>query len=518
MRSRLDLAIKFTVYTLSFVALCVLAFLYLAGFFDNLSFENPGLDLAYRVFMIVFRLNIIWVVLLILLENSNPAKTLAWVGVLVLLPVIGFFLYIWFGRSFRKKRRADIKARKHSDRMEKAASYQLELLNLSDIESPTTERLMNLLLRSANAPYSDNNQVTVISDGAEKFEALFQAIEQAEHHIHLEYYILRDDEIGNRLADRLVRKAEQGVEVRIVFDDVGSIMLSHAYRRKLQEAGVELYPFFEVLFPALSRDLNYRNHRKIAIVDGKIGFIGGFNVGDEYLGKSKRFGYWRDTHLMIRGEAVLSLQSIFLDDWNYVAKQNLTGSAYFPKIDDCGNCMVQVVASGPDYRWKSMHHAFHKLIADAKEKLWITSPYLVPDESISMALKVAALSGVDVRIIIPKNPDHFFVYWSGQSNIQELLEAGVRIYAYGKGFVHSKVMICDRSIATVGTANLDMRSMEINFEVNAFVYDEDVILRLEQDFHEDLKVCEKYDLEIFRRRGIDRRFLEAIGRIVSPLQ
>jgi len=347
---------------------------------------------------------------------------------------------------------------------------------------------------------------------------LIGCIERAKEHIHIEYFIIKDDQIGNEIRRLLIEKAKQGVKVRIIYDAVGSFRLSKYYIESLKKAGVEIYPFFPVAFPLFSRDLNYRNHRKIVVVDGVVGFVGGLNIGDEYLGKSDKFNFWRDTHLEIKGEAVYALQTIFLNDWNYVSKQIIDGADFFPEHIIHKQALMQVVASGPDSEWQAILQAFYKMMASATDKIWITTPYLVPEESLMMGLKTAALSGVDVRIIIPSQPDHFFVYWSSQSNIEALLEAGVKIYQYRNGFIHSKIIIADRLSATVGTTNLDIRSLEINFEVNAFIYDVPTIIRLEEDFVRDLKECNEYSLEGFRKRKFRYKVLEALGRLVSPLQ
>lgn len=501
--------------------LLVLTVAYMAGAFNDLSFESPFLNTLYEYGTILFRINIIWIGLVIFFENSNPSRTVAWLLVLTLLPVVGFFLYVLFGRSYRKKRQAAAKILSDSDRMEKAAEIQSSLLDYIDLpnsDNPANKRLMQLLLKNAKAPFSLSNEVTVLTNGYNKFTRLFTMIREAKEHIHLEYFIIKDDHIGNELRELLIEKAKEGVEVRIIFDDVGSMALSRKYIKSLKEVGIEVYSFFKVPIPIFSRDLNYRNHRKIVVIDGKVGFVGGLNIGDEYIGKSDKFEFWRDTHLEIKGEAVYALQTIFLNDWNYVAKQVVQGVKYYPPVDTTHQSLVQIAASGPDSQWKSILQAFYKMIGNAVEKVWVTTPYLVPEDSILMGLKAAALSGVDVRIIIPSQPDHFFVYWASQANIQALLEAGVKIYQYKNGFIHSKIMIVDQMVATVGTANLDIRSMEINFEVNAFLYDVDVIARLEEDFLNDLEESIVYDLETFKERSLMRRFLEAMGRLVSPLQ
>jgi len=494
---------------------------YMGGLFNGLTFESPTLNAFYGVMQLLFRVNIIWIGLVIFLENNNPSRTLAWLLVLILLPVVGFFLYILFGRSYRKKRKAEAKILSDSDRMEKAADVQSNLLDYIDLpnsENPANKRLMQLLLKNAKAPFSLRNEVTVLTNGLSKFNRLFTSIKEAQDHIHLEYFIIKEDRIGNELKDLLIMKSLEGLKVRLIFDDVGSMLLSRQYIKSLKNAGVEVYSFFKVPIPIFSRDLNYRNHRKIVVIDGTIGFVGGLNIGEEYIGNSDKFEFWRDTHLEIQGEAVYALQTIFLNDWNYISKQVVQGARYYPENKVTKNSLVQIAASGPDSEWKCILQAFYKMISNAVDKIWVTTPYLVPEESIMMGLKTAALSGIDVKIIIPAQPDHFFVYWASQANIQQLLEAGVKIYQYRNGFIHSKIMIVDRLAATVGTANLDIRSMEINFEVNAFLYDIDVIARLEEDFMGDLEESDAFDLDTFKNRKFYRKLLEATGRLVSPLQ
>lgn len=512
---------KKTFYMLLAIMILILTLLYMAGAFDNLDFQSPLLNAIYPYIQMLFRVNVIWIGLVIFLENDNPSRTVAWLVVLILLPVLGFFLYILFGRSYRKRRMAKAKVLSDSDRMAKAAEVQsslLEYIDLPNSENPSNKKLMQLLLKNAKAPFSLSNEVVVLTNGLSKFNRLFSAIKDAKDHIHLEYFIIKDDTIGKELKELLITKVTEGVKVRIIYDDVGSVELSKKYITALKSAGIEVFAFFKVPLPIFTRDLNYRNHRKIAIIDGKVGFVGGLNIGDEYIGSSDKFEFWRDTHLEIKGEAVYSLQTIFLNDWNYVSHQDVQGSRYYPEIEVAKTSLVQIAASGPDSEWKCILQAFYKMISNSVDKIWITTPYLVPEESIMMGLKTAALSGIDVKIIIPSQPDHFFVYWASQANIQKLLEAGVKIYRYKNGFIHSKIMIVDRLAATVGTANLDIRSMEINFEVNAFLYDIDVIVRLEEDFIQDLEESTEYDLSTFKKRKLHHKFLEAMGRLVSPLQ
>lgn len=513
--------VKKTVVLMILSMVMLFSLFYALGFFNTLSIKSPTINLFLAIFNVLVRINVLWIGLVIFLENKNPSRTMAWLVVLILLPLVGFFIYILFGRSYHKKHKSKSKLLMDSNRMEKAADIQMELLDymvLPNSDNPSNKRLMQLLLKNAKSPFSLCNEVVVLTNGKNKFVHLIQQLKQAKHHIHLEYFIIKDDQLGNEIADILVQKSLEGVQVRVIYDDVGSWELSTSYIRRLKNAGVEIKPFFKVVLPIFSRELNYRNHRKIVIIDGKVGYIGGLNIGDEYLGVSEKFEFWRDTHLAIEGEAVYALQSVFLNDWNFVAKQSVGGAAYFPENHVTNQSLVQIAASGPDSQWKCILQAFYKMISSAQEKLWIESPYLVPEESLLMGLKTAALSGVDVKIIIPSVPDHFFVYWASQANIEGLLEAGVKIYRYKKGFIHSKIVIADRLSASVGTANLDIRSMEINFEVNAFLYDIEIIKHLEKDFVVDLQNSDEIKLDEFKARGGAIKFLEALGRLVSPLQ
>lgn len=484
--------------------------------------HSPMIGIVKTFFNWAFALYLAMVGLVIFLENKNPAKTMSWLLVLFLLPGVGFVFYILFGRNYRNKFRIRKKGTLARSRLDQAAGLQQEMIDYLDLfggnDSYVNNRLINLLLKNANAPFSVNNWVEVLTNGEPAYQAMLEAIEQAREHIHFEFFIIRNDHIGNVFKEKLMQKAKEGVSVRIIYDSVGCWKLGDAFIQELKSAGCEIVPFFPVVFPVLSRELNYRNHRKIIVVDGKVGFVGGLNIGDEYLGKNKYLGFWRDTHLKVLGEAVYSLQDIFLNDWHFLTSQVLDENEMFPKIGDCGNTTMQIAASGPDSGWKSLLQAYFTMISTAEDRIWITTPYLVPEDSIKMGLITAALSGVDVRIIIPSKPDHFFVYWASQDNIQELLEAGVKIYSYTKGFIHSKILLVDGIGASVGTANLDIRSLEINFEINAFIYDQAVVKRLEQDFYQDLQDSVAVSLEEFLKRPFWHKLLEACGRLVSPIQ
>lgn len=470
---------------------------------------------------LIFSVYVLLTALVVFFEQRNPNKTISWILVLLLLPGVGILFYLFFGQDLRKRWKLQKKER-NTPKVERTAEIQKQIVEhielFSQEESLVSKRLINLLLASSNSPFYVDSKVDVLNNGGQTYEAMFESIEGAFDHIHLEMFIIRDDGVGNRLKDLLIQKAGEGVRVRVLYDSVGCWKLSRRYVEELSVAGIDIKPFFPVILPAVRRDLNYRNHRKILVVDGFTGFVGGLNIGDEYLGADEKLGYWRDTHIKLTGECVYSLQSIFVMDWEFTTGEAIKGERYFPPMSRTGHSIVQIAASGPDSDWKTILHAYFTMIATAEARIWITTPYLVPEDSILMGLKTAALSGVDVRILIPSKPDHLLVYWASRDNLEGLLEAGVRIYTYERGFIHSKILLVDGIGASIGTANLDVRSLEINFEVNAFIYDQVFVEKLEQDFLDDLAESKEILLEEHRRRKLPQRFMESLGRIVSPLQ
>ena len=360
-----------------------------------------------------------------------------------------------------------------------------------------------------------NNKVTRFITGADKFEALVRDIRQAKEFIHLEYYIWRGDKLGTRLVEELTKKAEEGVEVRLLYDGMGNSRLPKDFFDKLHAAG----GYTAAFLPPFIVRINYRNHRKLCIIDGKVGYIGGFNVGDEYLGIVKRYGPWRDTHLRVVGDAIDQMQIRFIKDWNFTTRYGAVQleQRYFPLREQTEGIRMQIVSSGPDTKWHNVHNGYFKMINEAEHHIYLTTPYFVPDDGIFEALRVAALSGLDVRILIPGNPDHFFVYWASMSYLGQLLEAGVRCYQYERGFIHSKSLCIDGKMSSVGTANMDIRSFDLNFEVNAFLYDAAFTRELEQDFLNDLKSSVEITREWYYRRRWWFKVKEAVARLISPM-
>lgn len=452
--------------------------------------------------------------IVIVLEKRDPEKTIAWLLVLVFLPIVGFLLYLLFGRNVRKELALRTKKEISFTRLDEVHSSRFE-----GISHPAITRLIALGYNAFGAPVTHHNRIDLFFEGKDFFHKLFEEMEKATHHIHIAFFIIRHDHIGERLKEILLRKRKEGVEVRIIYDDVGSVWLSRRYKKELREAGVELYPFLPVTFPVIGRKLNYRYHRKIVIIDGKVGYLGGFNIGREYQGESRRLGHWRDTHVRLEGESVYSLQLLYLMDYEFVSKKKLDGWEYFPQVSskEVENLPIQIISGGPDSHLPTILHTYLIMITNAKERIWIATPYLIPDEATLMALKMASLSGVDVRILIPDKPDHLFVYYATSSYLEELMEVGIQIYKYKEGFMHSKVLLCDHEIVSIGTANLDIRSFYLNFEVNALIYKEKIVSQVTAQFERDFTVSDKINLASYRKRAWGRQFTESIARLFSPI-
>ncbi|SFG66900.1 cardiolipin synthase [Halobacillus alkaliphilus] len=473
------------------------------------------------ILSIILGLNVLLALAIIFLERRDASATWAWLMVLLFLPIAGFIFYLIFGRRLSNK---EIFTWDKKSRLGLLAAVQDQLqaikedrLEINHPDIVPYEDLIYLHLKNNDALYSDNNEVEVFTDGQKKFHALIQDIESAQDHIHLLYYIVRDDRLGTRLADVLIRKAQENVEVKLLYDDMGSRLLKRKFVKRLRDAGVEVESFFPSFIPKVNLKINYRNHRKLAIIDGKIGYIGGFNIGDEYLGFNKRFGYWRDTHLRVEGNAVSNMQTRFILDWNQASRKDIVYEERYYQAEPKGNTGVQIVSSGPDSEWEQIKHGYIKMILSAKEYVYVQTPYFIPDDSLLDALRIAVLSGVDVRIMIPNKPDHPFVYWATFSNIGDMLNAGARIYIYQKGFLHAKTIVVDGNIASVGTANIDVRSFRLNFEANAFVYHPNIAKALSDRFHEDLTESTELTSKLYQSRSKWIRFKEAIARLLSPI-
>ncbi|KGR75516.1 cardiolipin synthase [Ureibacillus sinduriensis] len=474
------------------------------------------------VIPIVLILNIVLAVTVIFLERKDPSSTWAWTLVLFFLPLAGFILYLLLGRPMRKKHLFRWEGQKDIG-IDKLISFQIEALEENSLEFRSEEvgkykSLIHMNLKTSDSVLTQDNHIQLYDDGAKKFEALLEDIEHAKDHIHIQYYIFKLDNLGKRIYTALLKKAQQGVKVRVLYDEMGSRGLKKRYFKALLELGGEVEVFFPSILPLINPRLNFRNHRKIVIIDGRIGYIGGFNVGDEYLGLNKKFGYWRDTHLRIEGSSVHPLQTRFLLDWNQASDNNIIYSErYFPAIPKKGDIAMQIVSSGPDTEFPAIKNGYLKLLMEAKRYIYIQTPYFIPDSSFLNAIEIASLSGIDVRIMIPNKPDHMFVYWATYSYVGQLLRAGAKIYIYEKGFIHAKSIVIDDEASTVGTANIDVRSFSLNFEVNAFIYDRTLSHELAEIFEKDIFDCTELTIEKYENRSGIIKFKESISRLLTPI-
>ncbi|MFC3039901.1 cardiolipin synthase [Virgibacillus xinjiangensis] len=469
--------------------------------------------------LIIF-LNIGLAASIVFLERKDATSAWAWLMVLMFIPIAGFFLYLIFGKPISNRQ---IFSWDTKSRLGVKTAVQAQLRSLEDgsleFTHPEIEEYKSLVylhLRNDDAIFTQNNAVDVYTDGEKKFAALIQDLESAKDHIHLQYYILRNDGLGNRIAEVLIKKANEGVQVRLLYDDMGSRLLKRKYIKRLKAAGVEVESFFPSMFN-VNLKINYRNHRKLTIIDGKVGYIGGFNIGDEYLGYDRKFGYWRDTHLRLTGDAVQNMQTRFILDWNQASRHDILYEDRYYNTSPSGDVGAQIVSSGPDSDWEQIKNGYIKMILSAKKYIYIQTPYFIPDESLRDALRIAVLSGVDVKIMIPNKPDHPFVYWATLSHSGDLLQAGADIYIYQNGFLHAKTIIVDGNIASVGTANIDVRSFRLNFEVNAFLYDKNITSRLLESFEEDIRLSTQMTKKLYEKRSLGIRFKESVSRLLSPV-
>jgi cardiolipin synthase len=467
-------------------------------------------------------LNLFFAGTVIFLERRNVAATWAWLMVLFFLPSVGFILYLIFGQNLSRKRLYRFRGDKLSTTkgiiFKQFQELEQGIIRYKDPTIAGYHDMIQLNLISSYALFTQDNEVEIFTEGRSKFEAMFEAIGEAEDHIHLLYFIVRNDELGRRLMQVLTDKARQGVKVRFLYDAIGSSGLNRDFFETFRQAGGETAAFFPSRIRYINLRVNYRNHRKLAVIDGKYGFIGGFNIGNEYLGLKERFGEWRDTHLMLKGGAVPQIQAQFLMDWNIATSEDIgIEPRYFPPIVGKGNVGIQIVASGPDSDEQQIKNSFIKMIHAAKESIYMQTPYFIPDESMFTALKLAALSGVDVKIMIPSVPDHKLVYWASFSYIGELLSSGVKCYLYEKGFLHAKMMVVDGKLASVGTANIDIRSFKLNFEVNAFMYDSATAVKLMNIFEKDAESATQLTWDRFQHRSLMMKLKESVARLLSPI-
>ncbi|MEH7303707.1 cardiolipin synthase [Neobacillus drentensis] len=472
-------------------------------------------DIPYLIKVLAFALyaGIILITLFsLMLENRTAQNTLLWMFILVFLPVLGYIIYVYSGQLFLKGclfKSKRIEDRKVFENMSRK-SQKVDFSQLNHHQHHFT----HYLDQSTFTPTNTNTVTKILKNGEETFREIKRALHKATQFIHLEYYIFRDDRLGNELIDILIDKAQAGVEVRLMYDAMGSMTLSGTALNRMKEAGILVHPFLPLKSGFYNQKFNFRNHRKIIVIDGTVGFVGGLNIGVEYLGEDKNFGFWCDTHVLLKGEAVQTMHAVFLLDWCYVSGERLMlDERYMKPVPAAGDGLVHVVATGPETERMSDH--YYAMISCATKSIWIASPYFVPNPAIRTALRIAAQKGVQIRIMLPETNDGFLTQYASRSYLPELLRYGIEIYAYQKGFLHKKVLIVDGDLATIGTANMDMRSFRLNFEVNLFLIGTDSIEDLVAHYEEDLVDCVRIRPVKFYKRAMAEKVKESFARLFS---
>ena len=467
-------------------------------------------QIATVAFDILYFGAIISTIVIIILDNRNPVKTMAWILILLFLPIVGLVFYFFFGRSQRRER---IIGQKSYDRLLKKP--MAEYLAQDSCALPINYSRLISLFRNTNQAFPfDGNRVEAYTLGLSMLQSLLRELGKATKHIHMEFYIFEDDAIGRLVRDVLMEKARAGVEVRVIYDDVGCWHVPNRFFEEMREAGIEVRSFLKVRFPLFTSKVNYRNHRKIVVIDGRIGFVGGMNLAERYM-RGFSWGIWRDTHLLLEGKAVHGLQTAFLLDWYFVDRTLITSTRYFPKIENCGTSLAQIVTSEPVGPWKDIMQGL--VISISSAYFYIQTPYFLPTEAVLVAMQTAALSGVDVRLMLPMRADNRLTHLGSCSYLADVLYSGVKVYFYKKGFLHSKLMVSDDELSTVGSTNVDFRSFEHNFEVNAFIYDTETALQMREIFLQDQRDCVQVFLKNWVKRPWYRKAAESVVRLMAPL-
>lgn len=473
------------------------------------------------ILLTIYILNFLTIIAILFIERKKPVTAFSWILLLTFLPVVGFIFYPILGRNLRPNEKKSFRLKMEFDKLYNNRLHKEHLSSKNTIHKYNFEYedLIKMNANAGNSIYSQDNEVAVFTRGRDKFTSLFKDIEEAKDSINMLYYIINNDKLGREIVKLLTRKAREGVEVRILYDHIGSISTPHKMFTALINAGGNVYRFSPVGLGTYTR-INYRNHRKIVVIDGKIGYTGGMNIGDEYLGMHKRITPWRDTHLRITGSAVYALQERFLMDWSYASKNvNEQDSdelcRFFPVIQSKGSVGMQVLSSGPDINGEQIKRAYIKMINSAKESIFIQTPYFIPDDSFLEALKIAALSGVDIKVMLPGIPDRTLVYRATTSYIKDLLECGAKVSLYA-GFLHYKMLLVDGKVASIGTANMDVRSFSSNFEINTFIYDKQLSSECSKIFEEDLGHSKLLTKESYHKRGLRIKLQEGLCRLLSP--
>ena len=460
----------------------------------------------------LYWITVISCIVVVLSENRNPIRSLAWVIALIFLPGIGLIFYAFFGRSMRGRQ---IISRQNKRRIfhNQSSRYDLKEQPLT----PTEKQVVKLTHKVSRYPFTLNNRAEIFTTGSDKFESLKNDLRNASESIYLQYYIFQDDRLGKEIAEILMEKAREGLEVKVIYDHVGSFSSKNKFFTRMKEAGVRLHPFFRVTFPQLANRINWRNHRKIVVVDKKIGYIGGMNIADRYLGKQEDGTAWRDTHLRLEGDIVESLLYAFSIDWNFLESDEILKIEPPSQPEEKNDTGMQLLTSGPTDQWDNLELTYLRAIAGATKCVYIQTPYFLPTESLMRALIGTSLANVDVRIMLPIKSDSRMLQYASFSYITQCLKAGIKVYLYEPGMLHSKMMIVDDSFVTTGSVNFDFRSFENNFESALLIYDADLNRRMKDIFFDDLERCRKLTISRWRKRPLLQRQMESILRLLSPI-
>ncbi len=483
--------------------------------------------LIYSVSGIFYLLVVLSQMLVVILENRQPVKTVAWLMVLFFLPVAGLVIYFFFGRN---RKREHFVSRACASQLARRSAVRFHQGGFPEL--PTEHKpLIKLFRRQDGAFPYPGNKIRIFTSGEEMLDNLLRDIAAARHHIHVESYIIEDDKVGRRVHEALAAKVCAGVSVRVVYDDVGCWNVKNTFFRKMEADGIQAAAFLPVRFPKFTSKVDFRNHRKIVVIDGIVGYVGGMNLAERYFYPATgNRPAWRDTHLRIMGNAVGGLQRAFLSDWYVASGQTVTDEVYYPREEECrkimgddrepfasGNALIQIVTSIPTSPWPDIMQGMILALLRAQRYCYLQSPYFMPTERMLFALQTAALAGVDVRLMIPEHADKRLLTWASRSYLYDVIRAGVRVYLYRNGFLHSKTLVCDDTLMSCGSTNIDFRSFERNFEVNAFVYDREAALRMKEAFREDESHCRMLNLETWETRSIWCRVAESSIRLLSPL-
>lgn len=474
---------------------------------------------------LLFLIDFIIALTIIFLERKNPSATLAWIMVLFLLPVAGIVFYFLFSQNIARQKIFKL-SKADEATMKNALQKQVDEIESGKFEFSNTESkgwkdMIRLNQLYAKAYFTQDNKISIITDGEEMHTMLLEDIRNAKISINIMYFIIKNDVVGKQILSALTERAEAGVEIRLLVDAIGGRQLLDHTISGLKSAGGKVAFFFPPRFKYLkfvNMKLNYRNHRKLVAIDGAVGYIGGFNIGKEYVGLKKKFGFWRDTHMRLTGSGVQDINARFIMDWKFAAKENLIVSqAFYSEVLKEGTTGIQIVSSGPDSSREEIKRAYMKMVNSATKNVYLQTPYFVPDDSLLESLKIAAMSGIDVKIMIPCMPDHMFVYWATYSYVGELISSGAKVYIYDNGFLHAKTLVVDGEVASIGSANFDRRSFKLNFEANAFIYDGVEAKKIEAIFMRDMTLCHELTKELYEERSTFIKFKESISRLLSDL-